>query len=84
MELRQSRCGSRTLCCSTLAPQADGTIRFEATTEVTVILGLSPHSSYDVEIDDEELAEGVTDAGGALVVGLPPETQAGVRVRRRL
>jgi hypothetical protein len=65
------------------APATDGTVRFEAATEVTVVLGLSPRSSYDVEIDDQELAEGATDAGGALVVALPPETRAGVRVRSR-
>ena len=65
------------------APESDGTVRFAAMTEVTVVLGLSPKSSYDIEIDDEELAEGSTDAGGTLVVTLPPETEAGVRVRRR-
>lgn len=64
-------------------PQSDGTIRFAAATEVTVVLGLSPRSTYDVEIDDEELAEGSTDVGGALVVALPPETEAGVRIRKR-
>ena len=65
------------------ATESDGTIRFAAATEVTVVLGLSPRSSYDLEIDDEELAEGSTDVGGALVVALPPETQAGVRIRQR-
>ncbi len=65
------------------APESDGTVRFPAATEVTVVLGLSPRSAYDVEIDDEELAEGATDAGGTLVVTLPPETEAGVRVRKR-
>jgi|SRR5579862_8109869 hypothetical protein len=67
------------------APAAanDGTIRFQAATEVTVVLGLAQHSTYDVEIDDQELAEGATDAGGTLVVTLPPETEAGVRIRQR-
>jgi len=65
------------------APESDGTVRFRAATEATVVLGLTPRSSYDVEIDDQELAEGETDAGGALVVTLPPETEAGVRIRKR-
>ncbi len=65
------------------APADDGTVRFGAATEVTVVLGLSPRSSYDVEIDDEELAEGDTDAGGTLVVAIPPDTEAGVRIRKR-
>jgi hypothetical protein len=65
------------------APENDGTVRFAAATEVTVVLGLAPRSSYDIEIDDEELGEGETDAGGTLVVALPPETEAGVRIRKR-
>jgi len=65
------------------APENDGTIRFPAATEVTVVLGLAPRSAYDIEIDDEELAEGSTDAGGSLVVTIPPETEAGVRIRKR-
>jgi len=65
------------------SPQSDGTIRFSAATEATFILGLSPRSAYDLEIDDQELAEGETDIGGTLVVAQPPETQAGVRIRKR-
>jgi hypothetical protein len=65
------------------APENDGTVRFAAATEVTVVLGLAPRSSYDIEIDDEELGEGETDAGGTLVVALPAETEAGVRIRKR-
>jgi hypothetical protein len=65
------------------ASESDGTVRFAAATEATIVLGLSPRSSYDIEIDDEQLDEGVTDAGGTLVVTLPAETQAGVRIRKR-
>ena len=65
------------------AAEADGTTRFQASTQATIVLGLEPRSSYDIEVDDEELAEGETDAGGALVIELPPETQAGVRIRKR-
>jgi len=65
------------------AAGSDGMIKFQASTEATFVLGLAPKSSYDVEIDDEGLAEAQTDAGGALVIAMPPETQAGVRIRKR-
>lgn len=64
-------------------PLSDGTVRFKAATEATFVLGLAPKRTYDVEIDDEELAEGETDAGGTLVIALAPETEAGVRIRKR-
>lgn len=64
-------------------PEADGTVRFKVSTEATFVLGLTPKSAYDVEIDDQELAEGQTDSGGTLVIALPPETEAGVRIRKR-
>ncbi len=65
------------------SPEADGTLRFQADTEATFVLGLSPNTQWDVEVDDEELSEAGTDVGGALVIALPAETQAGVRIRRR-
>jgi hypothetical protein len=36
-----------------------------------------------VEIDDQELWEEETDAGGTLMLALPEGTDAGVRIRRR-
>ncbi len=65
------------------AAEADGTQRFQASTEATIVMGLTPNAAYDIEPDDEELAEGKTDSGGTLVVALPPETEAGVRIRKR-
>jgi hypothetical protein len=65
------------------APEPDSTIRFHASTEATFIMGLEPHRAYDIEIDDEELAEQETDSGGTLVIALPPDSEAGVRIRRR-
>lgn len=65
------------------AAQADGSLRFMAATESTIVLGLQPRAAYDVEVDDEELEEGDTDAGGTLVISLPPDTEAGVRIRPR-
>jgi hypothetical protein len=68
------------------APQAseDGMVKFKAETEATFLLGLAPNADYDVEIDDEELSDAVADLGGTLVVTLPPDTEAGVRIRKRL
>jgi len=65
------------------APSAEGIIRFAGEAETMFVLSLAPMAHYDIEIDDEELGEGTTDAGGTLVVTLPPETQAGVRIRER-
>ena len=65
------------------ASETDGSTRFKAATEATFVLGLAAGSVYDVEIDDQELAEGDTDAGGTLVIALTPETEAGVRIRQR-
>jgi hypothetical protein len=65
------------------ASEADGSTRFKAVTEATIVLGLAPSGAYDVEIDDQELAEGNTDTGGTLVIALAPETEAGVRLRKR-
>ncbi len=62
---------------------ANGMQRFRAASGQTFLLGLPPRSDYDVEIDDQELAGQQTDAGGTLVISLPPETEAGVRIRKR-
>jgi hypothetical protein len=44
-----------------------------------------PGGSLDenVEIDDQELWEEETDAGGTLMLALPEGTDAGVRIHRR-
>jgi hypothetical protein len=57
--------------------------RFHADEEQTFVIGLAPHARYDVEIDDQELWEEETDAGGTLTLALPEGTDAGVRIRRR-
>jgi hypothetical protein len=46
------------------------------------VIGLVPHARYEVEIDDQELWEEETDAGGTLMLALPEGTDAGVRIRR--
>ena len=57
--------------------------RFHADEDQTFVIGLAPHARYEVEIDDQELWEEETDAGGTLMLALPEGTDAGVRIRRR-
>jgi hypothetical protein len=49
--------------------------------EEVFVLGLKPRSIYTIEVDDEEMTEGKTDAGGILPLKLPHKTQIGVRLR---
>ena len=44
------------------------------------MLGLRPRSTYAIEVDDEEMTEGKTDAGGILELKLPHKVQIGVRL----
>ena len=57
--------------------------KFQVNSPETFVLGLAQHSTYDVEIDDEELSEWETDNGGTLVLKLPEGTDSAVRVKRR-
>ena len=45
------------------------------------LVGLEPRRAYQVEIDDEEMFEAVTDPGGILELDLPHGKEVGVRVR---
>ena len=65
------------------ADAKDGMMHLRASTEATFILGLAPNMSYEVEVDDEELSEQRSDIGGTLVIALPAEMQAGVRIKKR-
>jgi hypothetical protein len=58
--------------------------KFRADAEAVFVLNLTPRTSYDVEVDDEELWEAETDIGGTLVLSFPEGTNAGVRIRRRV
>jgi hypothetical protein len=63
--------------------------KFQADGEALFVLGLTPKTPYDVEIDNEELAEGETDSGGTLVIALPPgadgsQPNLGARIRKRI
>lgn len=57
--------------------------QFHADAEAVFVLGLTPRARYDVEIDDMEMSEEVTDTGGTLVLSLPEGTDTGVRITRR-
>lgn len=62
----------------------DPDCQFRADGEAVFVLGLTPKTEYDIEIDDEELAEGTTDTGGTLVISLPPGTNLGARIKKRI
>jgi hypothetical protein len=48
--------------------------------EEVFVLGLTPRRTYQIEVDDEEMTEGDTDAGGILELKLPHKVQIGVRL----
>ncbi len=58
--------------------------KFRADGEALFVLGLTPKTVYDVEIDNEELSERETDAGGTLVISLPPSLDLGARLKKRI
>jgi hypothetical protein len=66
-----------------LSADSKDAFKFEANAEAVFVLNLAPRTMYEVEIDDEELAEMTTDTGGTLVLSFPEGTDTGVRIRRR-
>ncbi|MBA3975094.1 MAG: hypothetical protein C0504_12865 [Candidatus Solibacter sp.] len=50
--------------------------------EFAFVVGLEPDTLYDIEVDDEELAEARTDSGGILALAFPVGRKAGVRIRK--
>ena len=67
----------------------DPAYEFRADGEAIFVLGLSPNARYDVEVDDEELSEYGTDAGGTLVISLPSGLEGsapnlGARLKKRI
>ncbi|MGH9675364.1 MAG: hypothetical protein ACRD44_19505 [Bryobacteraceae bacterium] len=68
---------------ATLLP-AKTPVKFRVASEDKVafyLLGLAPRHKYDVEVDDEEVREAVTDAGGTLELLFPEQRKAMVRVK---
>jgi hypothetical protein len=49
--------------------------------EEVFVLGMKPRRAYQIEVDDEEMTEAKTDAGGILELKLPHKVQIGVRLR---
>ena len=66
-----------------LAAENQDAAKFQADTEAVFVLNLAPHTSYDVEVDDEEMWEVETDSGGTLVLSFPENIDTGVRIHRR-
>jgi hypothetical protein len=58
--------------------------KFRADGEALFVLGLTPKTFYDVEIDNEELSEFETDNGGTLVIALPGGAELGGRLKKRI
>lgn len=50
--------------------------------EYAYVVGLTPSTLYDVEVDDEEVFEVRTDSGGILAMTFPLGRTAGVRIRK--
>jgi len=66
-----------------LSAENHDTSRFRANAEAVFVMNLEPRAVYDVEVDDQELWECVSDAGGTLVLSFPEGADAGVRIHRR-
>lgn len=50
--------------------------------EYAFVVGLEPDTLYDVEVEDEELAEARTDSGGILALTFQTGRKVGVRIRK--
>lgn len=58
-------------------------VRFEVKGVTRVyVLGLAARTHYDVEVDDEEMREEVSDGAGTVEIVFAGETSAGVRIHR--
>jgi len=56
--------------------------RFQAKAKQIFVLGLTPGTTYGVEIDDQEVREERTDSAGILTLDLRDPIDAGVRIQR--
>ena len=57
--------------------------RFSGETARVFVIGLKPQRGYDVEVDDEEMAENETDKAGTLEIAMPPDRETAVRIREK-
>ena len=65
------------LCFAQLQHKWDLPVDEEA---AVFVLGLEPHRTYKVEVDDEEMYEAAADAGGILLLDLPKGKTTGFRI----
>jgi len=49
--------------------------------ETVFVIALKPRQAYEIEVDDEEMREQVSDPGGILSIQLPVKVPIGVRMR---
>ena len=56
---------------------------FSGATPRVFVIGLKPARSYDVEVDDEEMAENETDKAGTIEILMPRDRETAVRIRER-
>ena len=49
--------------------------------DAVFVVGLSPKRAYEVEIDDQEMVEMVSDPGGILMLDVPKGKEVGIRFR---
>ena len=71
--------GTAVICWGAAAPNLR--VKLEEDQQAVILVGLTPSRAYQVEIDDEELFEQAADAGGILVLDVPPGKEIGVRAR---
>jgi hypothetical protein len=50
--------------------------------DAVFIVGLEPHTAYEIEIDDEEMYEAEPDKGGILLLDVAKGKEVGIRIRR--
>jgi hypothetical protein len=56
-------------------------VKLDEGQDAVVLVGLEPHRTYQVEIDDEEVFEQTADRGGVMLLDLPHGKEVGVRMR---
>lgn len=66
-----------------LSAKSPEAFRFTGDAEAVFVVNLTPRANYEIEVDDQELAEEQADVGGTLVLSLPEGAKVGVRIRRR-
>ncbi len=57
--------------------------RFQAQGGAVFVVHLKPRHTYEVEVDDEEMAELETDLAGTLYLPMPKEHTPGIRIREK-